>query len=217
MIRFACPTCKAVLKAPPRKAGEKVACLKWGQPLLIPNPVKPAEGNVNVPPPIRVQHRTTTSQAAVPNWLDDVAKVEGKPSPEADDSSVPVLELADESDPKASPDTRTLPSDWLDNVGKRVKNIRRRNGGSNSTVAILLMIGGGLLAGIGFLMLWYFWLIYDTSVPVYPYSYFSTERVHNIGLMQNRLVGIIIGGGALVVGLVLALVGLFFSLGRMGK
>lgn len=36
MIRFACPRCKSVLKAPDRKAGSKVACPKCQQRLQIP-------------------------------------------------------------------------------------------------------------------------------------------------------------------------------------
>lgn len=48
MIRFSCPTCKSLLQAPPVKAGEKVACPKCGQRLLIPNPVKPAARNKTV-------------------------------------------------------------------------------------------------------------------------------------------------------------------------
>lgn len=284
MIRFACPTCKAVLKAPPRKAGDEVACPKCGQRVLIPNPVKPAEApNLSpnfAPKPnpvnrtvlaqpeamihyscprckklleapvhcagqkihcpdcnqrLQIPQPTTPAPAPQPPLnktilaneepLQGVVGANPPTTPaakvelldEVADTSIPVLDLADEPGTKASPDTRTLPADWLDNVRKRVKNIRRRNEGSASTVAILLTIVGGLLAGIGFLMLCYYGFIYDTSVPVYPYSYFNIERVHNVGLMQNRLIGIIIGGGAFVVGLALALVGLFSSLRRTGK
>ncbi|MGH7172770.1 MAG: hypothetical protein ACRELG_21010 [Gemmataceae bacterium] len=45
MIRFTCPTCKTVLQSPGPTAGNKVACPKCGQRLLVPNPVKPAAGN----------------------------------------------------------------------------------------------------------------------------------------------------------------------------
>ena len=38
MIRFRCPSCKSILEAAPKKAGEKVACLKCGQRLQIPSP-----------------------------------------------------------------------------------------------------------------------------------------------------------------------------------
>jgi DNA-directed RNA polymerase subunit M/transcription elongation factor TFIIS len=48
MIRFTCPACKSVLESPPHKGGDKVACPKCGQRLLIPNPVKPAARNKTV-------------------------------------------------------------------------------------------------------------------------------------------------------------------------
>src|SRR5262245_57707209 len=38
MIRFQCPACRQVLKAPHRGAGQKVACARCGQRLLIPLP-----------------------------------------------------------------------------------------------------------------------------------------------------------------------------------
>ena len=36
-IGFMCPTCKALMNAPPELAGTKVSCLKCGQRLQIPN------------------------------------------------------------------------------------------------------------------------------------------------------------------------------------
>ena len=43
MIRFACPTCKAVMNAPAQKAGQKANCPKCGQRLQVPNPTPVAE------------------------------------------------------------------------------------------------------------------------------------------------------------------------------
>lgn len=48
MIRFLCPTCKSVLQSPGQTAGDKVACPKCGQRVLVPNPVKPAAANKTV-------------------------------------------------------------------------------------------------------------------------------------------------------------------------
>ncbi len=39
-VRFQCPACKSVLKTSERKVGEKVACPKCGQRLLIPPPAR---------------------------------------------------------------------------------------------------------------------------------------------------------------------------------
>jgi hypothetical protein len=36
MIRFSCPACKAVMECLPHKCGQKIACLKCGQPFQIP-------------------------------------------------------------------------------------------------------------------------------------------------------------------------------------
>jgi hypothetical protein len=65
--------------------------------------------------------------------------------------------------------------------------------------------GSSGLCALGFLMffgglcvLLYHWQHYDTSVG----------RVHNIGLMQERLIGIIVGGGCAALGFVCALVGM---------
>ncbi len=43
MIRFACPTCKAVMNAPDQKAGQKANCPKCGQRLQVPHPMPVAE------------------------------------------------------------------------------------------------------------------------------------------------------------------------------
>jgi hypothetical protein len=50
MIRFACPTCRKVLKAPEHGAGRKISCPRCGQRLLIP-------------PPIPVQNKTVLGQS----------------------------------------------------------------------------------------------------------------------------------------------------------
>jgi hypothetical protein len=75
---------------------------------------------------------------------------------------------------------------------------------------------GSILAFIGFCMVLYYWLVYDTSValnPGVPIQY--QKRVHNIGLMQDRQVGIMVGVGVMVVGFIgLALGVVLFVVGR---
>jgi hypothetical protein len=63
---------------------------------------------------------------------------------------------------------------------------------------------GSLLVGAGLCLVLYFWLVYDTSVPVGVYRF--GERVHNIGLMQERQIGVLIGFGCMVGGTVLIVV-----------
>lgn len=76
MIRFACPTCQKVLKAPDDSAGRKTHCACCGQRLVIP-------------PPIQVQNKTflgkplPESAATLPvpptsDWLKDVRTAEEK-------------------------------------------------------------------------------------------------------------------------------------------
>jgi hypothetical protein len=55
---------------------------------------------------------------------------------------------------------------------------------------------------IGVVLILFFAVLYDTSV-----SDFTGSRVHNVGLMQNRLIGTLIGFGCLAVGITLALAG----------
>src|SRR5215469_10897966 len=75
MISFSCPACQQVLKAPDEGAGCKVNCPKCGQRLLIPNPVKPAEGNKTVlGEPLLVSHDSCTGSKL--DWLDDLRAAE---------------------------------------------------------------------------------------------------------------------------------------------
>lgn len=65
MIRFVCPACNAVLKAPVGKAGCTAGCPRCGRELLIPSPEKPLPGKripesqteagyaASPPPPVR--------------------------------------------------------------------------------------------------------------------------------------------------------------------
>ncbi len=70
---------------------------------------------------------------------------------------------------------------------------------------------GGLLLVVGVLMVWYFFFAFDPSVEV-PRSTFMGEsigggRVNNLGLMQDRQNGIIIGCVMSLAGLVVSMFG----------
>ena len=64
---------------------------------------------------------------------------------------------------------------------------------------------GGVLAVIliGLSLVVYYWLVYDATVQAG--SEFGSERVYNVGRMQDRLIGLVVGFGALAVGLTLAI------------
>jgi hypothetical protein len=65
-------------------------------------------------------------------------------------------------------------------------------------LAVLFTSAGTAVAFIGLCVVLFYWIMYDTSVPSVSYG----VRVHNIGLMQNRQIGIMIGLGILLVGFV---------------
>lgn len=174
MIRFSCPACNSALQSPAQSAGDKIACPKCSQNMLIPNPVKPAEGDANVLSPIRVKHKTATSQP-------EAVYLE-----EAQDA-----EEAQHGERKSRRKSRSLPSY---RVGK----------------GCFILELGVVLCVFGCLITFVYWLVYDTTT--------SYERVHNIGLINNRLVGIIVGVGMILCGLVVSLgsklLGSFAWLGR---
>lgn len=62
-----------------------------------------------------------------------------------------------------------------------------------------------LLIAVGTALVLYYWLVYDTTVPVYP-THPEIERVYNTGRMQNRVIGIVVGFGTLAVGVTLSVV-----------
>ena len=74
-----------------------------------------------------------------------------------------------------------------------------------------LKLVGTVLMALGLLSLVYFLMIYDTSVEVPTETVMGQQigggRVHNTGLLQNRQIGIIIGGVIALAGLSCFLVG----------
>ncbi len=72
MIRFACPACRKILKAPDEGAGRKINCPKCGQRLLIP-------------PPVQVQNKTVLGES-LPDTSDLLAR---PPSDREDDMRTP--------------------------------------------------------------------------------------------------------------------------------
>lgn len=65
---------------------------------------------------------------------------------------------------------------------------------------------GKWLITMGAILVGYFFLVYDTSVPVDYFYSGPGARVHNIGRMQNRQLGILVGFGSIGVGLTLSIV-----------
>ncbi|HEY7157041.1 MAG TPA: hypothetical protein VH575_23935, partial [Gemmataceae bacterium] len=85
MIRFSCPACHKVLKAPDHGGGRKINCPKCGQRMLIPMPAKPAAANPTVlgqltssPLPGPVPSTCTEADSLVLLGLRKDAELEGK-------------------------------------------------------------------------------------------------------------------------------------------
>lgn len=75
-----------------------------------------------------------------------------------------------------------------------------------------LRLGGGLLFGVGAICLIFFSIHYDTTVSVNNATgLWYDKRVHNDGLMQNQMIGVIVGIGSMVLGLISFLAGLFIN------
>ena len=68
-----------------------------------------------------------------------------------------------------------------------------------SSDMISARIFGFLLAIVGIFVFGYFLVAYDTTTSSYSYS---SSNVHNIGLMQNRLIGCVSGLFAMATGIV---------------
>jgi len=64
--------------------------------------------------------------------------------------------------------------------------------------AVLILIGVGAI--------FYYAFLFDVTVPVEVSEFIPTGRVNNIGLMNERLIGIICGFGSTFIGIILAIV-----------
>ena len=61
---------------------------------------------------------------------------------------------------------------------------------------------------VGLCLVFFYWAIYDTTVPVYPREMPPQfqEYVHNVGRMQNRTIGTVVGFGFVATGIALIFV-----------
>jgi hypothetical protein len=225
MLRFECPACKAVMNAPASGVGRKCTCPKCGQRLRIPPPPK---GTVlatplpsrqgpawkQQPPPER-----DGSQPVVPLVGDNPAMV-AVPCPGCGRAIwLPPNELSLTIEcskcatrfvpvpvPSPPPVSQRPPSPQRDDVDEPVSlgyspAVRPR--GHAHRFGCL----AGWLVCVGVCLTLYFWLVYDTTVGVYPPPNDYVQRVHNVGLMQNRMVGVLVGLGCTGVGLTLGVLG----------
>lgn len=106
--------------------------------------------------------------------------------PSTKEPSYDAIEIADNIRPPAPRPDISKPDQQLDPVGLLIWGL-------------ILFIAGGMT------LLWF--VAYDTTVP--GGGLLGTERIHNTGLMNNRVVGIACGGIAVVTGAILT--GAYFA------
>ncbi len=176
MIRFQCPTCQKVLKAPDEGTGRKINCPKCGQRLQIP-------------PPIQAQNKTVLGQS-----------LPEPPAPEKLDEPEELIPFAALASPPPTAGEAPPPESATALPPPPGGNLPYSIGTVGCGVLALIALG------IGLEMVLYFAVSYDTTVPVYPgVRGLENERVHNVGLMQDRTVGVVIGVGLVLLSAVASL------------
>ena len=102
--------------------------------------------------------------------------------------------------------------DFLESLDKIVKSLQKkladRKGTPDEIRRENMNFFGRCTIVIGILVAGYFLVFYDTSVHVDTtdvpgYATFGAERVNNMGLMQNRLLGCTAGMVAVVIGVIM--------------
>ncbi|MDZ4287811.1 MAG: hypothetical protein U0984_07625 [Prosthecobacter sp.] len=89
--------------------------------------------------------------------------------------------------------------------------------GADSATSFFVVIatnGGIVLAFLGLAALVYFGFYYNTTVGG---DYFGSGGIHNIGLMNNRQIGMIGGGFVTVVGVIAFGIGILGAMQRRSK
>jgi DNA-directed RNA polymerase subunit RPC12/RpoP len=201
MIRYACPRCRGILESPDDKAGSKVACPRCQQRLRVP--ALPPNKTVLAPlvsyeppaPPATIPLPPSSQAPAVPP--PQAIPVDPQPPPLAASIPPPLAE------PAATAPT-PIPTRDVTAPSPRSASAQPDSSANRSPFGPI----GVLLIVIGMCVVLYFWLIYDVTVPAPGSSPFeSVFRVYNVGLMHNRLIGIMVGFGFAAVGIAFAFIG----------
>jgi hypothetical protein len=76
------------------------------------------------------------------------------------------------------------------------------------STGLFVLTYGVLISGLCTVL--YYWLIFDTTVAPYGLDgtqwAYSLRRVHNVGLMQDRMLGLLVGLGIFAIGITLTIV-----------
>jgi hypothetical protein len=142
-MRFACPTCQAVMNAPDGKAGVKVTCPKCGQRLQIPAPPKGTILAKPLPPKRQSSAGRTAPAGKTPDWLADISRLGQFPPVPSDPAAAATYNAEPESTHVY--DNARPPSKWMGRV-------------------VLLAILLGLIAAAGWVSLWAFQRIVNPGI-----------------------------------------------------
>lgn len=221
-ISFRCPSCRECLTIPDASAGEWTQCIGCGKRLRVSRQPKSDAGIMSLPalPASKVASASTASAptSSIPHpefdfdapvplpvppvpppvptelLVDDHAG----PPPSSPPPSVPQPVMAaqlvdDQGDGHDNHDDEPARRSHRNGNGRR--NSRRNGHGAPEHAGQKL---GTLLMGFGVAGLLYFFNM-DTTVAT-PGLGFGIDRVHNIGLLHQRQMGLLLSGGAAGVG-----------------
>jgi hypothetical protein len=194
-IAFSCPNCRHVFQAPDEAAGRKTRCSHCGQPLQVPlleaklasDQDEDDEVIVICPGcgrgiPLRTQQ--LASSVACPDCCRQFVPTTAPPAP---------------APAQTGPGMGPTPHPPIPNHRPRRRRRRRRVRPAEGWAAISLL--GAILFAIGALMTLYFLIVYDTTTYSSSGSFgISGERLHNFGLLGNKIAGTVAGVGLMIVG-----------------
>lgn len=212
MIHFLCTNCRKALKAQDASSGKKCQC-KCGTINRIPVRQSPASPPADLPTPPTPKPAAPLAQLAPPiaqpATLAPVSTtpLAVAPIPFHEERTIPHLpEFEVFDDYAARPATNVARPRVQEQNPPASPTIPKSPNDSNTHS----------LSGLGTFLLWagilgalYFLFLFDTSVAVDRQAayYLGTNRVHNIGLMNDRQAGIIASVGAAILGALLVKVG----------
>jgi hypothetical protein len=181
MIRFACPHCGGKCKAPFEAVGRRGRCMKCGASLSVPGP------------PVRTPDVTV------------------RPAARVDDAPI-MAEAIETVEPSRPPANPSIPVRSIDGGRQRPRRVSPSINVQACVAGVTLVALGICAAVVGVAVLRHFFFVFDTSVPVDDFGWrgFGTgppARVVNLGLMQDRQIGIWVGLGVTAAGLITALFG----------
>jgi hypothetical protein len=212
LIRFACPVCQRIFAVPDKAAGKKGTCPKCGQRVQVPRLSGKTVLGRPIPDPAPHSPSAPVAQPAA-QVVNATCPGCGRSIPLGAHELSLTIECA-VCNTQFMPARPSAPAARVMEPGQVYQPAVSSGRRAGCVVPLLLLVVGVVLFVLGAYLVWYFGQEYDTTVPVYPQLYGKSplvdewnRRVYNTGLMQNRLIGIIVGIACAIGGLALATCG----------